>query len=356
MTRTLRFLPAAALLAVASGAAAQTPAAAPAPAPASAPVVKDVPLPPPPAGTKPVQRPAAAPSAEDAAVSAAAAAAAAEAGTPAPAAGATPATAAPPSAAPAYFDSGAKPSLAPAATGPGEPDMRFTPGKTGGGTLTVTQDLESDKIRQAWLQAGGSLPAFEGNLGMLLMYKDLSKTAGSGAYMNGVGISAGLKVAVLYLDPPDYDKQETSWTAWKVGLGGDMGATAVTLNNPNAPSAYRQISASMASTTLIFNLGFLHAMGAFSGPSDWNGFAIGLDWAPSSQRTTMTSTVGGYTTTQTSSSFNASGFAINFETGNLATLTSKIGKKAKLKLSIFILPPTGDIPFIMNTTFGAVWY
>lgn len=107
--------------------------------------------------------------------------------------------------------------------------------------------------------------------------------------------------------------------------------------------------------TQIFNLGFLHAVGAFDGPNDWSGFAFGIDWAPSSQRTTLTLNVAG-SKPQSSSSFNAGGFAINFETGNLATLASKIGKKAKLKLSIFFLPPAGDIPFMMNTTVGAVWY
>jgi hypothetical protein len=297
-------------------------------------------------------------SAEDAAVSAAAAAAAAESGTPAPAASA----AAP---APATAESGAKASLAPAAleAGPGQPDVSFTPGKAGGGTLTVTQDLESDRLRHMWAETGGTLPAFEGNLGMLLMYKDMSKQAGAGAYMSGVGLSAGLKAAMLYLDPPDYARRDTSWTAWKVGLGGDVGLTTVTVNLPKQCITYYgnttctggPQSASMSSQTIIFNLGFLHAVGAFAGPNDWSGFAFGIDWAPSSQRTTVTMNVAG-SKPQSSSSFNAGGFAFNFETGSLATIASKMGKKAKLKLSIFFLPPTGDIPFMMNTTVGAVWY
>jgi hypothetical protein len=128
------------------------------------------------------------------------------------------------------------------------------------------------------------------------------------------------------------------------------------MTNPNAPAGYQTISASMASQTIVFNLGFLHAVGAFDGPSDWNGFAFGFDWAPSSQRTTITTKLGGFTQTQSSSAFNARGFALNFETGNLATLTSKLGKKAKLKMSLFFLPPTGDVPFMLNTTVGAVWY
>jgi hypothetical protein len=256
------------------------------------------------------------------------------------------------------MDGGAKRSLAPASldAGPSQPEMSFNPGKNGGGTITVTQDLESDRLRKAWAQTGGTLPAFEGNLGMLLMYKDMSKQAGAGAYMNGVGLSAGLKVAMLYLEAPDYEKRDTSWNAWKVGLGGDVGATSVTMTNPNAPAAYRTLRASMSSQTITFNLGFLHAFGAFNGPNDWSGFAVGFDWAPSSQRTTLTTTAAGFTQTTSSSAFNARGFAVNFETGSLATMASSMGKKAKLKMSFFFLPPTGDVPFLMNMTVGAVWY
>jgi hypothetical protein len=183
----------------------------------------------------------------------------------------------------------------------------------------------------------------------------MSKVAGAGAYMNGVGFSAGLKVAILTLEAPSYEKRDTSWTAWKLGIGGDVGVTSVTISNPNAPKGYQTMSASMASQTLILNIGFMHATGSFDGPHDWSGFAIGLDWAPSSQKTTTTVNIAG-AKPDTQSSFNPRGFAINFESGSLASMASKMGKKAKMKLSIFILPPVGELPFMMNTTFGAVWY
>lgn len=226
-----------------------------------------------------------------------------------------------------------------------------------GAMMTMTQDLDSDQARLAWAQSGGVLPAFEGNLGMILMYKDLSKTAGAGAYMNGVGLSAGLRIALLTLEPPDYGRRDTSWTAWKLGVGGDVGATTVTMNLPT----YRiggvtyggSQSATMSSTTLTMTLGFMKAFGSFDSPTEWSGFAVGAEWAPSQQKTVLTDQYGHSTT---SSSFNPQGFALNFESGSLRSMASKMGKKAKLKLSIFFLPPVGELPFMMQTTFGAVWY
>jgi hypothetical protein len=245
-------------------------------------------------------------------------------------------------------------SAAPPGGAPGQPKVTSAVDQTGA-MVSVTQDLESDKVRMAWAGAGGTLPAFEGNLGMIIMYKDMSKEAGAGAYMNGVGLSAGLKIAILTLEPPKYETRDTSWTAWRLGMGFDVGSTNVTMTNPNLPAAYRTMQASMTSQTVIFNLGFLHATGSFDGPHDWSGFAIGLDWAPSSQKTTTTVNISG-AKPETSSSFNPRGFAINFESGSMASMASKMGKKAKMKLSIFVLPPVDKLPFMMNTTFGAVWY
>ena len=237
-----------------------------------------------------------------------------------------------------------------------EPKVKMAADQTGA-MISVTQDLESDKIRMNWAAAGGTLPAFEGNLGMILMYKDLSKDAGAGAYMNGVGLSAGLRVALLTLEPPVYATRDTSWTAWKLGVGADVGATNVTINLPTYRIAGRTYggpqTASMSSTTLTMAFGFMKAFGSFDSPSEWSGFAVGAEWAPSSQKTVLTTQDG---TATTSSSFNARGFAVNFESGSLQSMASKMGKKAKLKMSVFFLPPTGDLPFLVNMTLGAVWY
>lgn len=390
MIRPLRVAFAAALLSAASPGHAEPPAP-PAPetgaaapgSPATVPKPAEIPLPPPPAGTRPISRaaapgpassaarPAPAPAAaapalspEDAAVAAAAAAAAEEAAAspasapPGPVPAAPGAKAAAP--APAALEGGARPSLAPASAPgarAGEPDVTLAPQKGGGVGMTVAQDLDSDKLRMAWAQTGGTLPAFEASFGAIFMYKDLSKTSGAGAYMNGVGFSGGVRLALLTLDPPDYETRDTSWTAWKLGIGGDMGVTSVTINLPtyrvNGVTYGGPQTASMSSTTLLMSLGFMHAVGSFSGPNDWTGFAMGLEWAPSSQRTVITDKAGHQTT---ASSFNPRGFAINFESGSLATMASTMGKKARLKMSIFMLPPTGDVPLLVTMSLGAVWY
>lgn len=244
--------------------------------------------------------------------------------------------------------------------GPNEPKVKMAADQTGA-MIQVTQDLDSDRIRMEWAKTGGTLPAFEGNLGMILLYKDLSKEAGEGAYMNGVGLSAGLKLAILNLDPPKYATRDTGFTAWRLGMGFEVGATNVTINIPQTcfTIAGRRTctggpqTASMSSRTLSFNLGFMQGFGTFDSPSEWSGMAVGIDWAPSSQKTVMTDQNGNSTE---SSSFNPRGFALNFESGSLQSMASKMGKKAKIKLSIFFLPPAGDLPLLVTTSIGAVWY
>jgi hypothetical protein len=140
-----------------------------------------------------------------------------------------------------------------------------------------------------------------------------------------------------------------------------MGVTNVTINIPQTCITVlgrKQCSggpqtASMSSTTLTMFLGFMQAMGTFDSPTEWSGMAIGFDWAPSQMKTVMTDQSGHSTS---SSTFNAKAFAINFESGSMQSMASKMGKKAKIKVSIFFLPPAGDMPFFMNTTIGAVWY
>jgi hypothetical protein len=160
---------------------------------------------------------------------------------------------------------------------------------------------------------------------------------------------------MLNLEPPKYESRETSWFAWKLGAGMDLGAVGVTMNNPGAPAGYRQMSASMSSFTLVFLLGGMKAFGSFDSPTDWSGFAVGFDWAPSWQQTTTTVNVAG-AKPQTSSSFNVTGFAINFESGSMQSMAAKMGKKARMKLTLFFLPPTGDLPFLMSANIGATWY
>ncbi len=224
--------------------------------------------------------------------------------------------------------------------------------------VSVTQDLDSDRIRQSWAGAGGTIPAFEANGGMTLLYKDMSQVAGAGSYMSGVGFNFGGRVALLTLTPPKYETRDRNWFAFKVGGGVDMGVLAITINTPELYIGGKKIaggmqSASMTSFTLVGTVGFMYAFGSFDSPSDWSGFAVGAEWAPSQQSNTLTDQAGN---TTNSSSFNATAFALNFESGSLRAMASKMGKKARLKVRLFFLPPVGEMPFMMTASLGAVWY
>jgi hypothetical protein len=315
-----------------------------------------VPLPPPPGA------PAAAPAGAPASTASAAAAAT----PPPPAPGAAPAPApmyaplapgqrpAPASAegalaapAPAALDSGAAPREA------NEPTVKMAADETGV-MMTMTQKLESDRIRQSWAERGGSIGAFEASAGMSLMY--LYKEPMT---MTGVGFSLGGKVANLTLNAPDYERRDRSWTAMKLGFGAEVGALSVTMTTPVVCYAYAGCfggteSASMSTVTLTGIFGYMKAFGSFDSPTDWSGWAVGIDWAPTYQMNTLTLPDG---STQSDSQLNWTGFAINFESGSMKSMAAKMGKQAHMKISLFFLPPVSeDIPFVMNATVGAVWY
>jgi hypothetical protein len=310
----------------------------------------DVPLPPPPSGATKTGAAAA-----GAAAAAAPAALQGTPGAPAPAGAQSRVFAAPGAKLPAATADAAAGGQPQGAAG--EPQVNFAADQTGA-MVTITQDLESDKIRQSWAANGGQLPAYEANVGMMIMYKDMSEL-GAGANMSGIGFNGGIRLSLLNLKPPKYETRDRSWTAFKIGGGVDLGVMGVTITTPvtcvmgtcfGGPQ-----SASMSSFTLVGTIGFMKAFGSFDSPSDWSGWAIGAEWAPSYQSTTLTipdSTEPPTTTTD----FNATGFALNFESGSMQAMASKMGKKARLKVRLFILPAMGDLPFLMTTSIGAVWY
>jgi hypothetical protein len=254
---------------------------------------------------------------------------------------------------PAAEPIGAKPAA------PAEPEVRLDTDRRGAAALTVTQDLESDKTRQAWASAGGVLAAFDGNIGMTMIYKDLSKQVGTGAYMNGAGLNAGLHVAVLYLDAPKYETNDTSWFALKLGGGFDLSSINVTTHIPRTCvgsycSPAQDQSATMSQQAVVGAIGLMTATGGFKSPTEWDGFAIGLEWAPSQVKTQMTDSKTKRTVT--ASSTNSGGFAIGLESGSLQTISQKLASKARLKMRIFMLPPAGDMPLFVSVAIGAVWY
>jgi hypothetical protein len=238
-----------------------------------------------------------------------------------------------------------------------EPQVRFGADQTGA-MVTVTQDLESDRVRQNWAARGGQLPGYEANAGMMIMYKALPEM-GDGANMTGIGFNGGFRVSLLNLTAPKYETRDRSWTAFKFGGGADLGVMGVTISLPYTcvlGTCYGgPQSASMTSFTLVGTVGVMRAFGSFDSPTEWSGWAVGAEWAPSWQSTTLTVSDGS-TPPTTTSSFNATGFALSFESGSMQAMAMKMGKKARMKVRLFLLPAVGDLPFLMTASIGAVWY
>jgi hypothetical protein len=302
-----------------------------APAPQQSPMASDlVPLPPPPA-----------------AADAAASAQLAPAPPPPPAPGASQFLPPPP-----------PPGASEAAGGPqrpNEPVVKVAADRTGA-MMSMTQKLESDRIRQSWAERGGSIGAFEASGGMSMMYLAKPQIQMT---MTGVGFNVGGRFSQLSLDAPDYERRDRSWSATKFGVGADVGAAGITITTP--VQCYPFVgcvggtqTASMSTMTLTGLIGYMKAFGSFDSPSSWSGWALGFDWAPSYQATTLTMQDG--TRTQ-NSQFNWTGFALNVESGSMKSMALKMGKQAHVKMTLFVLPPvSSDIPFMMNFTVGAVWY
>lgn len=238
---------------------------------------------------------------------------------------------------------------------PNEPVVKVAADKTGA-MVSMTQKLESDRIRQSWAERGGSIGAFEANGGMSIMYlakPEIQMT------MTGVGFNVGGRFSQLSLEAPDYERRDRSWSATKFGLGADVGAAGITITTPVVCYPFAGCvggtqTASMSTMTLTGLIGYMKAFGSFDSPSSWSGWALGFDWAPSYQATTLTMPDG--TRTQ-NSQFNWTAFALNVESGSMKSMALKMGKQAHMKMTLFILPPiSSDIPFMMNFTIGAVWY
>jgi len=214
------------------------------------------------------------------------------------------------------------------------------------------QKLESDSVRQAWAEKGGTLSGSEYTAGVsfLSLEKD-------GISMSGIGFQGGMRLNSLSMKPPDYEKRDTSWTAWKFGVGADFSVFKVTTDitfSPCLPAAYggcgMTTESSMSQISLVGTLGFLTAKGSFDSETEWSGFAIGLDWAPAFVMTKDSEA------TEATTKFNATGFAINFESGSMKAMAETMGKEAHFKLRIFLLPPVGDMPFFVSISVGQVTY
>ncbi len=253
---------------------------------------------------------------------------------------------------------------APPPPGAAEPEVKVVGDQTGV-MLEAQRKLQSDEIRQRWAQRGGSITGYEAGLGATLMYlhKDMSATAGSGAYMDmsGAGLNASARVTLYNLKAPQYETRDTSWTAFKIGGGFDIASFGVTTQfyipircvSGFCAGGMETSSATMSQTSMVGTLGLMKAWGSFDSPDEWSGTAIGVEWAPTYTSTTVKPAQGDPTT---SKAFNAAGLAVDFQSGSLKTLAMSTAKPAHWKVRIFLLPPVGDVPLIMTASFNASWY
>ena len=236
---------------------------------------------------------------------------------------------------------------------PKEGEWSYDVDKTGI-AVGFDQTLESDAVRKSWAEKGGSLSGSEVGLGVSFMY--LSKDMGFGTMtMSGTGFQVNAGLLNLSMTPPDYETRGTKWTAWKMGVGVDISrfsfTTEIASTSSFLPSS--KSTGSMTQLTLTGSIGFLTATGSFDSETEWSGFAIGADWVPSIVKTTTT--FGGVTTSG-DATFNATGFAINFESGSMKAMAETMAKEAKFKLRIFLLPPVGDLPLFVSISVGMVSY
>jgi hypothetical protein len=230
--------------------------------------------------------------------------------------------------------------------------------------VSVEKTHDSDRIRQAWAARGGNIGAVELSGGASFMYKFTEVPRVMEMTMTGAGFSLSTRFSRLVFSPPQYERDDRSWGAFKIGGGTDLAFFSVTnefrqcyVNGCSVSSTTS--TSSMQSFSLVGTLGFTRAFGRFTSPTKWSGVSLGIEWAPSYTMTSTSSDAGGGGAAggeTTSSAFNATGFAISLEGGSLEALTAKLAKKAHLKFRFFMLPPVGDLPLFVNFSAGAVMY
>jgi hypothetical protein len=231
--------------------------------------------------------------------------------------------------------------------------------------VAVDQTLESDRIRQAWLARGGNIGAVEVSGGASFMFQEM-EAPGMTMTSTGVGFGLSTRFARLVFSPPQYERRDRSWGAFKFGVGTEWSYFSVTTETEmnvctyyGCTYDYTSTTSTMQSFSFVGTLGFTRAFGSFTSPTKWSGVSVGVEWAPNYTMTSTSATTGGGAPAggeTTQGSFNATGFAFSIEGGSLEALTAKLAKKAHLKLRLFVLPPVGDLPLFMNVSVGAVLY
>lgn len=215
-----------------------------------------------------------------------------------------------------------------------EPGSR-TIGEEGGETK---QGLDAaEKRRQAFLERGGHLFGYDLQGSFLYLSFDYSGTS-----VTGFGFGAGGHVSYYYMSAPNPANSESTWLALRATTGVEFAGARITAGDTKL-GAY------------LFNfpvaLGGQIGLGSYRGTGEWKGVMVGLDYKPSGS----VSIVQG----DSSTGFNYAAFQLTADFVTLRSLKedmSKVIREAGIRTSIFVLPPVGDLPFILYLGAGITWY
>lgn len=231
---------------------------------------------------------------------------------------------------------------------------------------------ESEARRQAWLRRGGSLVSYEvraNATGILLPEQQFrSACVGSrGVFFSeetspyrggGGGGGLGGRVAYMNLALP---KSGSTWTAFRVGTGVDLGFTYVGVpvgfpigTCPRSGSydggEMRWEGASLFQMAVPVNIGGHLGLGGFGSGNKWSGVVVGVAYAPSFSLTKVDKG-------DAQTNFNWAGFELTLDVTSLEAAVAGYSKPAHFRLAFFVLPPVkSDMPLIGSVSFGAVWY
>lgn len=212
------------------------------------------------------------------------------------------------------------------------------PSREGAG-VTVRTTLDSDKVRQNWLKRGGVIFSGAANFNASVLYYDKN-----GIKMTGAGGGGGVRLGLMALSAPDLAAGKGSFLALRIGGGLDVAAMGTTTTF-TVLGRTQTNSSGYGTMTIPGYVGVQFGGGSFDAEGKWHGFTVSAEWTPS--------LVIPYIDQKwQEGTFNATGFALALSPATLDSLAVE----AHFRLTLFLLPPVGDLPLFLSVGIGAVWY
>lgn len=221
------------------------------------------------------------------------------------------------------------------------------------------KDLDSEAIRQQWLQKGGQITGTSFVGGLSVLYKETESYV-----LEGAGLNLAYNQNLFNLKIPEYTTGPSSWSSFHFGYGlaGSLNSTSISfesiyvdgfyIGNTYYPGYYIDmdpVQSTSIQLDLNLNIGLTLGLGKFLDRTNWRGAAIELNYRPT--YSTFIPEEG-----DPISNFNFSGFSFDINGSNFTSTMEKLAPKAQLKFSLFILPPVKDMPFFISINLGAIWY